>query len=158
MTMYAYCLSAVQRALHSLPDSSYASQDHKNPPAHFPLDPRHQTRRNAEQREWRPKRDDIPHVASTCIVWSGIQLSVMQVWIEPKHSVLLEVHATEIVESEFCSATWGSVIDKKSIANIGLTLRFPTCRRIRYDKDYSECHRTDQLQARRNNSHSRISH
>ncbi|XP_049941540.1 DNA ligase 4 isoform X2 [Schistocerca serialis cubense] len=48
-----------------------------------------------------------------------------EVWIEPKNSYILQIKATEIVES--------------SSFKVGYTLRFPRVEEIRYDKKWTDC-------------------
>eukprot|EP01084_Bolivina_argentea_P300133 517431_1 len=59
---------------------------------------------------WRPQPDDVPDV-----------------YIEPKHSIIVELLANEIV------------ICKNDKFHAGLTVRFPRCKRFRYDKPWYEC-------------------
>lgn len=56
------------------------------------------------------------------IIWTKEKPDV---WIEPKNSYILQIKATEIVES--------------SSFKVGYTLRFPRVEEIRYDKKWTDC-------------------
>eukprot|EP01083_Nonionella_stella_P007624 21959_1 len=70
---------------------------------------------------WQPQPDDVPDV-----------------WIEPSNSVIVELLANEIVTT------------KNNKFAAGLTVRFPRCKRFRYDKAWFECISLKEIEAKFN--------
>ncbi|OUM65359.1 hypothetical protein PIROE2DRAFT_7658 [Piromyces sp. E2] len=76
--------------------------------------------------------NDLPHFVSFCKFGSGYSLNELEgkkdmpdVYIQPDHSQIVQLKATEIVPSVSYSA--------------GVTLRFPRFEKIREDKTYKDC-------------------
>ena len=89
------------------------------------------------------------------------------VWIEPHKSIILELkyplrststrtNLYPCFGSNVCfnidRCRYFCIVPSDKF-NIGRTLRFPRCQRIRHDKNWNECITRDQLQKYHNHSH-----
>lgn len=85
---------------------------------------------------WKPfKRNAIP---SHFMGWQPQPDDIPDVWIEPKHSLIIELLANEIVTT------------KNDKFHAGLTVRFPRCKQFRYDKAWYDCISLKEIQEKFN--------
>ncbi|ETO14798.1 DNA ligase IV [Reticulomyxa filosa] len=82
---------------------------------------------------WKPWQKSTPLQAKHLMGWIPSPADVPDVWIEPMNSILVELLGNEIVVSD------------KTKFLAGYTVRFPRCKKFRYDKPWYECMTLDEM-------------